>query len=98
LLILAKVQGRKLIATNVATTFFSSRDDKTAIELFIVGVLGWEPGFRRRVDVGGLPPDRLLPCHRFSQFSQALACGGIVDCYDSLGLPSAIGSRLFVAT
>jgi hypothetical protein len=29
-----------------------SRDDKTAIELFIAGVQGWEAGLRRRLDEG----------------------------------------------
>jgi len=29
---------------------FSSRDDKTAIELFLAGIQGWEAGLRRRVD------------------------------------------------
>jgi hypothetical protein len=28
----------------------SSRGDKTAIELFVAGIRGWEAGLRRRVD------------------------------------------------
>jgi hypothetical protein len=31
---------------------FSSRGDKTAIELFIAGVRGWEAGLRRQMDDG----------------------------------------------
>jgi hypothetical protein len=32
------------------------RDDKTAIELFIAGVCGWEAGLRQQMDAGKLTP------------------------------------------
>jgi hypothetical protein len=33
-----------------------SRGDKTAIELFIAGIQGWEAGLRRRMDDGNAKP------------------------------------------
>ena len=35
----------------------NSRGDKTAIELFIAGIQGWEAGLRRRLDDGKSKPD-----------------------------------------
>jgi hypothetical protein len=35
----------------------SNRGDKTAIELFIAGVQGWEAGLRRRMDDSKSKPD-----------------------------------------
>jgi hypothetical protein len=32
------------------TCFVSSRGDKTALELFVAGVLGWEAGLRSRFE------------------------------------------------
>jgi hypothetical protein len=34
-----------------------SRGDKTAIELFVAGIRGWEAGIRRRMDDGKSKPD-----------------------------------------
>ena len=34
-----------------------NRGDKTAIELFVVGVRGWEAGLRRRLDNGEPTPE-----------------------------------------
>jgi hypothetical protein len=34
-----------------------SRDDKTAIELFLSGVQDWEAGLRRRLERGGTIPN-----------------------------------------
>ena len=34
-----------------------NRDDRTAIELFIAGVQGWEAGLRRRLDGGKAKPE-----------------------------------------
>jgi hypothetical protein len=30
----------------------NSRDDKTAIELFLTGIWGWEAGLRRKLEIG----------------------------------------------
>ena len=51
---------------NLSTLYFllstlywpsANRDDRTAIELFIDGVRGWETGLRRRLDDGKSKPD-----------------------------------------
>jgi hypothetical protein len=36
---------------------FLSRGDKTAIELFIAGIRGWQAGLRRRLDDGNCVQD-----------------------------------------
>jgi hypothetical protein len=36
-----------------ATSYWNtSRDDKTAIELFLTGIWGWEAGLRRKLENG----------------------------------------------
>jgi len=36
---------------------FSSRDNKTAIELFLTGIRGWDAGLQRQIAAGKSNPD-----------------------------------------
>lgn len=40
------------LPVTAANRFLQFRDDRTAIELFVTGIGGWESGLRRQIDGG----------------------------------------------